>query len=166
MNGIRYEPLAKKTLISMTLQEAYNLIESLKIETTKKSEINIYEKFHHILTELKNREFSKDEIQSLETELDSLNFDSIPENRKKYIKKALSKFEKYLKDTFSLTSKGYYTNRGIGLGSSFGMLFGIVILSGFERSLGISLGLIIGMLIGLAIGRSMDTKAKIEGRVL
>ena len=150
----------------MTLQEAYNFFESLKIETTKQSEIKIYKKFLHILTELKSREFSKDEIQSIEAELDSLNLELNHENGKKYIKKALSKFEKYLKDRFSLTSKGYYTNIGIGLGSSFGIIFGIVFLSSLERSLGISLGLIIGMLIGLTIGRSMDAKAISEDKVL
>jgi len=150
----------------MTLQEAYNFFESLKTETTKKSEIKIYKKFLHILTELKSREFSKDEIQSIETELDSLNLESNPENRKKYFKKALSKFEKYLKDTFSLTSKGYYTNLYGGLGLSFGLLFGVVFLSSWERSLGISMGLIFGMLIGSTIGRSMDAKAISEGRVL
>ncbi len=150
----------------MTLQEAYSFFESLKIETINKSEIKIYEKFLYIITELKSRKFSKDEIQSIEAELDSLNLESNPENKKKYFKKALSKFEKYLKDTFSLTSKRYYTSIGIGLGSSFGILFGIVFLSGLERSLGISLGLIIGMVIGLIIGRYMDAKAIREGRVL
>ena len=150
----------------MTLQEAYNLFESLKKETTKKSEIKIYEKFLHILSELKNREFSKDEIQSIESELDSLNLESNPGNKKKYFKKALSKFEKYLKDTFSLTTKRYYTELGIALGASFGILFGVVFLSSWERSMGISLGLIIGSGIGGAIGRSMDVKAKNEGSVL
>jgi len=150
----------------MTLQEAYNFFESLKNETTKKYEIKVYKKFLYTLTELKNREFSKDEIQSIETELDSLNLESNPENRKKYFKKALSKFEKYLKDTFSLTSKGYYTNLYGGLGLSFGLLFGVVFLSSWERSLGISMGLIFGMLIGSTIGRSMDAKAISEGRVL
>ncbi len=150
----------------MTLQEAYNFFERLKTETTKKHEIKVYEKFLHILTELKNREFSKDEIQSIETELDSFNLASIPENRKKYFKKALSKFEKYLRDTFSLTIKRYYTELGIVLGASFGILFGVVFLSSWERSMGISLGLIIGSGIGGAIGRSMDTKAKSAGKVI
>jgi len=100
----------------MTLQEAYNFFESLKTETIKKSEIKVYEKFVYILSELKVREFSQDEIHSIETELVSLNLASNPENRKKYFKKALSKFEKYLKDTFSLTSKGYYAKLGITLG--------------------------------------------------
>ena len=72
----------------MTLQAAYNFFESIKTETTKKSEIKVYEKFLHILSGLKIREFSENEIQSIETELESLNLKSNPENRKKYFKKA------------------------------------------------------------------------------
>lgn len=150
----------------MTLQEANILFEGLTKKTTNTPEIKVYKKFIHVLNKLKSRAFSKDEIQSIEAELDTLNLKPNPENGKNYFKKALSKFEKYLKDTFSLISKGYYTNLGLGLGSSFGILFGVVLLSSLERSLGISLGLIIGMLIGLTIGRSMDTKAIREGRVI
>ena len=150
----------------MTIQEAYNLFENLKNESTKKSEIKIYEKFLRVLDGLKNREFSIDETKSIETELESLNLKSTPENRKKYFKKALTQFEKYLKDTFSLISKGYYTKLYGGLGLSFGLLFGVVFLSGWERSLGISLGLIIGMVIGAIIGQSMDAKAISEDRIL
>jgi hypothetical protein len=150
----------------MKLQGAFDFFESIKTETTNKSEIKIYEKFLDILTKLKSREFSTDEIQSIESELDSLDLEANPENRKKYFKKALSKFEKFLKDTFSLTSKGYYTQLGLGLGLTFGILFGIVFLSSWERSLGIVLGLSIGMLLGLIIGRSIDAKAIHEGKVL
>ncbi len=150
----------------MTIQEAYNFFESLKTETTKKYEIKVYEKFLHILTELKNRAFSKDEIDSIETELDSLNLKSNPKNRKKYFKKALSKFEKYLKETFSLTTAGYYTKLYGGLGLSFGLLFGVAILSNLERSLGISLGLIGGMVVGSIIGRNKDAQVKSNGNMI
>ncbi len=150
----------------MTIQEAYNFFESLKTETTKTNEIKVYEKFLHILTELKNRTFSEDEIHSIETELDGLNLKSNPENRKIYFKKALSKFEKYLKDTFSLTPKRHYTELGITLGSSFGVVAGVIIGERFERSLGIALGISIGMLIGLLIGRYMDSMAATEGKVI
>ncbi len=149
----------------MTLQEAYNFFESLKIETTKKSEIKIYEKFLHILSELKIREFSEDEIQSIETELDRLNLESNPENKKKYFKKVLTKFEKYLKDTFSLTSKGYYAELGIALGMTWGVVAGILIGERFEKSLGISLGISIGMLIGIFVGRYIDSQAKAAGKM-
>ena len=100
----------------MTLQEAHNFFESLKTKTTKKYEIRVYEKFFRILTNLKNREFSKDEIHSIETELDHLNLKSNPDNRKKYFKKRLSTFEKYLQETFSLTTKEYYQKLYGGLG--------------------------------------------------
>ena len=150
----------------MTFQEAFNFFENLKKETTKKSEIKVYEKFLHILNGLKSREFSEDEIQSLETELDRLNLKSNPENRKKYYKKALSKFEKHLKDTYSLTTKGYYTNLYAGLGLIFGLLFGVAILSNLERSLGISLGLIGGMVVGSIMGRSKEAQAKAAGNIL
>jgi hypothetical protein len=165
-NNFCFQPLTKKTLKIMTIQEAYNFFESLRKETTKKHEIKVYEKFLHMLTELKLREFSKDEIQSIEKELDSLDLESNPGNRKKYFKKTLSKFETYLKDTFSLTSKGYYTNLYSGLGLSFGLLFGVAILSNLERSLGISLGLIGGMLVGLIMGRQKDAQAKATGKML
>jgi hypothetical protein len=150
----------------MTLQDVGTFFENLKTQTTKKYEIEVYEKFLHILTELKRREFSKEEIQSIETELDNLDLESNPKNKKRYFKKALSKFEVYLKDTYSLTSKEYYTNLYSGLGLSYGVLFGVVLLSNLDRSLGISLGLMAGMLIGLAIGRQKDLEAKATGKML
>ena len=150
----------------MTLQEANNFFENLKTATTKKSEIKVYEKFLHILNRLEIREFSKDEIQSIETELDNLNLKSNPENKKKYYNKALSDFKKYLKDTYSLTPKGYYTNLYGALGLSFGVLFGVAILSNLERSLGISLGLIGGMVVGSIMGRNKDAQAKAAGKML
>ncbi|MGK0413685.1 MAG: hypothetical protein ACJA1B_001893 [Polaribacter sp.] len=149
----------------MTLKNALNFFESLKRETTKKTEIQIYEKFIYTLTKLENREFSKEEIQSIESELDSLQLESNPENKKKIFKKALSKFENYLKDTFTLTNKGYYTQLYGGLGLSFGIMCGVAILSNFG-SLGISLGLIGGMVIGSIIGRKKDAEVKAAGNML
>ena len=150
----------------MTLQEALNILGNLKTETSKKYEIKVYDRFLYILNGLGKREFSKDELQLIEIELDSLHLESKPKNRKKYFKKALSKFEKYLKDKFSLTSKGYYTNMYGGVGLSFGLLFGIILFSKWERSLGISMGLLFGMLIGSTIGKFIDAKAIREDRVL
>lgn len=150
----------------MTLQDAANFFERKTTETTKKTEIKIYKTFLHILTELKKRELSKDEIQSIETELDSLNLKSNPGNRKRYFRKALSKFEQYLNETFSLISKDYYTKLGAALGTTFGILFAVVFLSSWERSMGTSMGWLFGMLIGITIGRYMDAKALREGKVL
>ena len=150
----------------MTLKNALNLFESLVSQTNKKSEIKIYLEFIQIINSLEERNLSESEIQAIETELYVLNLKSNPENRIKFFKKVLAQFKKYLKDNFSFISKGYYTNLGIGLGTSFGILFGIVILSNLERSLGISLGTGLGLLLGLIIGQSMDAKAAREGKML
>jgi|TARA_R110002110_G_scaffold22666_6_gene87583 hypothetical protein len=150
----------------MTLKNTFNFFESLATETSKKSELKVYQEFTQIISGIENKKLSESDIQSIETELDSLNLKSNPENRKKYFKKALSKFEAYLKDTFSLTSKGYYTKLYGGLGLTFGLLFGVAILSNLERSLGISLGLIGGMVVGSIMGREKDAQAKAAGKML
>ncbi len=150
----------------MTIQETYNFIESLKIDTTEKYKIKVYEELLHILSRLKIREFSKNEINSIETELDNLNLESNPENRKKHFNKLLKEFKDYLKEKYALIPAGYYTNICVTSGAAFGSVAGIIIGERFETSLGIALGIGIGMLIGVFIGRSMDAKAKIENRVL
>ncbi len=146
----------------MTINNTINLFKSLTIDASKKSEIKIYEDFIQILNDLKKRNLSEDEIQSIELELGNLQLKSNPNNRKKYYKNALRQFKKYLKAEFSLVSKGYYTAIGISLGLCFGVAFGSLI----EEKLGLSSGLAIGMFIGLIIGRNMDTQAEKEGRVL
>ena len=146
----------------MTLKNALDHFKNLESKSTKKSEIKIYRKFIQILTSLENSDLLDSEIQSIEQQLDVLQLNATTTKNKK----ALKQFLKYLKDTFSLTPKGYYTNLGIGLGSSFGIIFGIVVLSNFERSLGISFGIALGMLIGLVIGRNLDSQAKDAGKMI
>ncbi|CAM1349622.1 hypothetical protein [Tenacibaculum insulae] len=150
----------------MTIQQAYILFENLSVKASNKSEIRIYEKFLHILSKLKERTFSEEEIKSIENKLANLKLASNPQNTKKHFKRALTEFEKYLKETFSLISKGYYRNRYMGLGLSFGILFGVAILSNLEHSLGISIGLIGGMFVGLIMGNQKDAEAKSAGKIL
>lgn len=149
----------------MTLAEAYNFFERLKNEATKKTEIKIYTKFLHTLKELKIREFSTDEIQSIEAELDRLNLGSNPTNNKKYYTKTLTAFTNYLKEQHSLTSVGYYTNMGVSMGAAFGVVAGVIFGERFEKSMGLALGISLGMMIGIVIGRHMDSKALAEGKV-
>jgi len=149
----------------MTLLNAINFFESLKTETTKKSEIKVYNQFIELLKKLENREFTTDEIYAIEKELERLNLKSIPNNRKKIFQKALPKFKTYLKDTLYLTTKGHYARLYGGLGLSFGVLFGVAILSNLG-SLGLSLGLIGGMLVGSILGRNKDSLLEAAGNVL
>jgi N12 class adenine-specific DNA methylase len=150
----------------MTIQENENFFESLKKDMAKKSEIKVYEELLHILSKLKTREFSKDEINSIETELDRFNLESNPESEKKHFSKRVKEFKDYLKEKHSLISAGYYSKIYITTGSALGIVAGIIIGERFEKSLGIALGIGIGMLIGSFVGRSMDAKARSENRIL
>lgn len=155
-------PLIKKTLKTMTLNKATKFFEELQSETSRNSEIKFYQEFIQILSRLKKRILSETEIHAIELELDALDLNSKTENNKKYYKKALGKFKKYLKTKFSLIPKGYYTAIGMSLGMCFGVAFGSLI----NENLGISTGLTIGLFIGLLIGGYMDGQAKDQGRVI
>ena len=150
----------------MTLKNTISFLESLKTETTIQSEIKTYNQFIEILTKLENKDFTLDKIQSIEKELDKLNLKSNPKNRKEFFKKAINDFKKYLKTTFSLTTKGYYRTYYSALGLSFGLLFGVVILSNLGSSLGIFLGLLGGMVVGTILGKNKESQAKAAGNIL
>jgi hypothetical protein len=150
----------------MRLKEAINYFESLKSETTDKSEIEIYQKFIQLLNKLESKDLSASELRVVEQTLDGLGLTSDAAKNKRYFSKAFRHFQKQIKEILSLTPEGYYTNLGVGLGSSFGVLFGIVVLSNFERSLGISFGISIGMVMGLLIGRNLDAQAKASGKMI
>lgn len=150
----------------MTLLKAIDHFENLLSETSKKSEIKVYNEFIQILRSLEQKNLSEAEMQSIEEKLDALDLNSAETNNKRFFNRALKQFKKYLMDTYSFINKGYYSSLGIVLGSSFGALIGVVFLSGFERSMGISLGLSFGMLIGLLIGRHLDLQAKVSGKIV
>jgi len=150
----------------MKLENALHVFTELKHKSVKKYEIKIYKQFISILTALNTREFSSIELNSIETELDELELHSSQTKKLRFYKKRLIKFETFLKDKLTLVSHLHYTKLYGGLGMSFGILFGVIALSSFDRSLGLTLGMIIGMVIGSIMGRSMDANAKKEGRVL
>ncbi len=150
----------------MTIKEAHIFFESLKATSLKKSERKIYEQFLSILSGLKSKDLSTEEVQWIESELDSLDLRKAQANQKKHFKTALRKFKKYLKDTFTFITKGYYSEMGLALGLNFGILFGIIFFSSLERSTGIAVGLAVGMAAGVIIGGRLDASAMKEGRVI
>ena len=150
----------------MTLKKALDYFQRLVSETSNKSEIKVYQEFIRIISRLEERDLSEPEIIEIETELTRLDLISNTVHNQRFYNKALAQFEKYLKNTFSLTTRGYYTKTGIALGMTFGLLFGIIFLSSLERSMGIALGVSLGMFIGLIIGRNLDAKALSSGKMV
>ena len=142
----------------MKLGTAIGLFEDLILETDNRSEIKVYENFIGIISELEDRGLDADELEDIGDNLDTLGLHSVQNNRKKFYRKNLSEFKKYLKDEFSLITEGYYTGIGLALGVAFGAVFG--------SAIGVGNGVAFGMLIGLAIGASKDSEAKKQNRVL
>ncbi len=149
----------------MTGKNAIAHFRRLVAETTKKSEINVYQAFIRLLSKLERRGLTQPEIESLESKLDALELID-PTKKIAHYKKALGRFERYLNERFSLVTKGYYQKLGIGLGAALGLLLGIVWFSGFARSLGISLGISVGTLIGIIVAIYLESRAKSSGKLI
>lgn len=162
----------------MTIDNALNFFESLLKKTDKKSEIKIYKYFIVILSDLKDRELTEEQFQSIEVALETLDLKSNPENKKKYFSKKLAEFKAFLKNEFSFTTEKYYTEIGMVYGMMFGSGIGLSIGTGLGTAFGGSTGMIIGMTIGLSIGTGIgmvfgmmfgarkDAEAKRHGRVI
>jgi TPP-dependent 2-oxoacid decarboxylase len=146
----------------MTISKTTEFFKERLTKTNKKSEKRVYESFIAIISDLKDKNLTNEELHSIETELDKLKSIMDTETEKKYLSKKLAKFKKYLKDEFSLVSQGYYT----AIGMSLGMCFGVAIGSSIGGSSGTALGVTFGMLIGLLIGKTKDDEMKKQNRTL
>lgn len=141
----------------MKINETLDYVVELRNKNDKKYDKCIYDKFIGILSNLKNRDLTNNQLESIETKLDTLNLNIETENKKKYLGSKLEEFIKFLKDKLSLISEGHYT----GYGTSFGMLIGVLLK--FRVGVYSLLG---GMVIGMVIGGIMDSEARKHRRVL
>ena len=149
----------------MKIKRTLNFFLNLKNDSNEKSEIKIYAKFIEILLDLKNRDLTQKQVQSIEFELENLNLNSESDNGKRILKQKLSQFQKFLKDKHSLVYEGYYAGIGAGTGIVLGSIFSIL----FQSELGaysILIGINGGMILGAIIGGIRDSEAKKQGRVL
>ncbi len=150
----------------MSVNKTINYFKNLVTGTVKKSEIRLYEKYIAVLSDLKNKDLTEDQLTSIAAALHELNLDASNSNRKKYLEKQFEKFSTYLKREFSFIIEGYYTTKGIALGLLFGTVSGTVFGYMFERSLGIAMGISFGLLTGMVVGKYLDAEAEKQNRVL
>ena len=141
----------------MKINETIDYVVELRNKTDKKYDKLLYNKFIGILSDLKNRDLTINQLESIETKLDTLNLSIETGNKKKYLGSKLMEFKKFLKDKLSLISERHYTRYGM----SFGMLIGVLL----QFYVGIY-SLLGGMVIGMVIGGIMDSEARKQGRVL
>lgn len=128
----------------MRINETLDFFQNLKNDTAEKCEIELYDNYIGILSDLKNRDLTETQFLSIETELENLNLKSESDSRMKYLKKKLSEFEKFLKDKLTLVPEGYYVGIGVGTGFFLGSIFSML----FQSFLG-SYSLLIGINSGM-----------------
>lgn len=149
----------------MEIKDTLNFFMNLKSNSIEKSEIKLYDKYIGILLDLKNRNLTQNQIQTIESELETLNLKTESVNRNKYLSQKLPEFKKFLKDKFNLVSEGYYAGIGTGNGIVLGSIFSLLLyyVLGIYAML---IGVVGGMLLGSFLGGIRDSKAKEQGRVL
>jgi len=148
----------------MGINETLDFFQNLKNETAEKREIKLYDKYNSILSDLKYRDLTQNQILSIETELEKLNLKTESDNRIKYLEKQLSEFKNFLKDRLALVPEGYYSGVGVGTGIVFGSIFSILFQS-FLGTYSLLIGIIGGMILGGLLGAIRDKEAKKQGRV-
>ncbi|WP_294733879.1 hypothetical protein [uncultured Flavobacterium sp.] len=162
----------------MDLNKASGLLNTLSSETYKKADKKVYSCFIEVLSSLKNKDLTEDQIALINEKLTSLNLDATPEKRRKYYSQKLTEFKAFLKKEFSFTTEKHYAEAGatlgISLGMSLGMVMGLIIGSAINPDLGVSIGMSTGMSLGIGVGVALgiiygkrkDDEAKKEGLVL
>ncbi|PHS61804.1 MAG: hypothetical protein COB12_11540 [Flavobacterium sp.] len=147
----------------MNFTEAIILFKDHLKQTEIKPEVKVYSSFIAVLKDLQNRNLSEEELLDFENKLDDLKLETIPENKKKYLKKQLNILIQYSIKKLNLITEGTYIAIGLSLGTGLGLSLGIPILGSTN---GVTYGMSFGMILGIIIGTILEQKAKKENRIL
>jgi len=131
-------------------------------KTNKKSEIQTFNTFIDVLTNLKDKELNKEQLEAVESYLEYLELEKIPSYSNDLFKQKLGRFRKYLKTKLRFVPNNYYTLIGI--------YFAIPFVIGFAVNVKIDLSFKIGIALAaiflIAIGVIMDFRIKKMDRSL
>ncbi len=124
----------------MTIQEAHDVIQSLRIDNSDKTSLKLLERWNILLFELKELELKEKELAQIEEELNVhlTKIKSDPSSR--VLKEALESFLRFLNDRLNIKNG----TRTIMLGMMIGLLIG------FTTHLSMWTGILIGAGLGFA----------------
>ncbi|MFT4757392.1 MAG: transcriptional regulator with XRE-family HTH domain, partial [Vicingaceae bacterium] len=117
-------------------------------KTNEKSEIKTFEKFIEILSKLKEKYLSPEQIESIESYIKYLELEKIPSFSNDMFKQKLVKFRKYLKNKLRFVPNNYYTTWA----SSFAIAFAIGFAVQSKIDVNIKIGVISAALLIIGIG--------------
>ncbi len=129
-------------------------------KTQKKSEIKTFEKFIGILTKLKEKELSQEQLEMVENYLKYLELEKIPSFSNEIFKKKLTKFKKYLKNKLGFVPANFYTTWAASFGISFAIGFSVQ----SNLDIDIKIGFISAALLLIGIASLLDLRIKRQNR--
>lgn len=158
----------KELVGSNSLDETSNLnatIVFLKKQLSKtheKTEIKTFEKFIKLVSNLKEKELSLEQLEAIESYIGYLELEKIPSFSNEIFKQKLTKFRKYLKNKLHFVPNNYYTSRAIVFLFPFSIAF--TIQPKIELTIRIAVISLALILIGIAL--YMDLRIKKQKRSL
>ncbi len=120
-----------------------------------------------LMEELGKRDLSEEVIRTINASIEQLN--TMGDSDKKLgnqIRKVQSKIILLVEKEHKIVTKNYYRNTWMPIGVGMGISFGVVFGASMDNMALLALGIPIGVVLGMAIGTSMDNKAKEAGRQL
>jgi F0F1-type ATP synthase assembly protein I len=154
----------------MKINDLKDFFEKQKEITKRESEKKMYSGIALIISELKCKNLSKQQWESIENQIETLQLTQIARKRNRGLKKKRNQLLNFLKNNFSFIPEKYYTGLGMSLGyplgAAVGMTFGIIIDVPTGMIYGMILGALIGLIAGILIGKMKDNQAEKENRVI
>jgi len=131
-------------------------------KTSEKSEIRNLNKFISLLTNLKNKDLTQEQVSAIENYIQYLELEKIPSFSNDLFKQKLSKFKKHLKTNLGFVPNNQYKNIAI----YFSIPFVIGFVSNYKIDLSIKIGIALAAITLITIGVILDFRIKKMGRTL
>jgi hypothetical protein len=123
--------------------------------------------WNELSDELNERELPSEIAEKINPLIERLSADQTEKVIRKKVRSAIYKTLELIRKELKWVPQSYYQNMWTALGmSAFGISIGVAFSTALDNLAYLGLGLPIGLVIGMAIGRSMDDKAKKEGKQL
>lgn len=132
-------------------------------KTNKKSEIQTFNRFISILTNLKNKEINKSQLEAIESYIVYLELEKIPSYSNDLFKQKLSMLRKYLKSKLRFVPNNYYALHFFYFAFPFAIGFAV---SANNIDTSIKIGIAIAAIFLITLGVFLDLRIKKHGRSL
>ncbi len=163
--GVEIIELVDSNLINKTndLSAALIFFKRKLSKTIEKSESRTFNKFITVLTNLKNKDLTPEQLNAIESYIQYLELEKIPSYSNDLFKQKLRRFKKFLKTKLRFVPNNHYT----GLGLYFAIPFAIgFIVSTNKIDISIKIAVTLAAISLIAICVILDLRIKRSGRSL